>query len=108
MCTVCNDVAITVKPTVATGLEGVVTKLEQGKVRLVYDSLIKGLGLAGLQTTCFNLGIAPITSLSYQLYATLVYKQVRVMSTRHQDELKHVMETSVASSGVSACPDDCL
>ena len=62
-CTDCDNdnVANTSKPAMLTDLEGIVTNLEQVKVRMVYNTLVNGLGFAGSDMTCFNLGIAPLT-----------------------------------------------
>ena len=58
--------------------------------------------------TCVNLDIAPITKTAYYIYASFLYKQVQLIGKRHKGELKQAMVVSLASSGVSACADDCL
>jgi hypothetical protein len=107
-CTDCGAQVVTSKPTLIRGFDGIATRLEAGRVKLVYDSLINGLGYAGMSSTCRNLGLDGMGSRQYGTYAHFLYKQVQEMWRRHPEELKHGMEAALVSSGVSPSNDGCL
>jgi hypothetical protein len=96
------------KESVVTDLEGKATKQDAMMVKMVYDSLVRGGGFAGLSDMIFNLGLRAVSSVVYSRYCSCLYAQTKILWERHTLKLAATMERVLPSSGVAPFADGCL